>query len=116
MKAWKRFELRVAKLLGGVRNPLSGGASRHTSGDVIHPRFYIKCKQRAKWLIWTLWENVRRKARKEGKIPLLVIHKKGRKEALVVLEIKDFVKLTGSGGEKRLRGSREGRDALKGGE
>jgi len=43
---WKKFERRVAKLFGGERNPLSGSASKHTKGDVIHDDYYIEAKLR----------------------------------------------------------------------
>ena len=91
---WKSLERKVAKLLGGVRNPLSGGASRHTRGDVIHPYLYVECKLRQKLSMWSWFDDVRQKAKVEGKTPILIIKEKSKKGELVVLDIKDFVALT----------------------
>jgi len=96
---WKKFERKVAKALGGQRTPLSGSLSRHTSGDVIHPIFYIECKYRADIrgfnALRVFKEEVEPKAKAEGKIPLLVVKEKGKKGELVVLRFEDFVKLVG---------------------
>jgi hypothetical protein len=91
---WKALERKVAKLLGGVRNPLSGGAGRHTRGDVIHPTLYVECKLRQSLSIWSWFKDTAEKAKVEGKIPILVIKEKSKKGELVVLDIKDFVALT----------------------
>jgi len=88
---WKALERKVAKLLGGTRNPLSGGASRHTRGDVIHPTLYVECKLRQKLSIWAWFEDTRQKAEKEHKKPILVIKEKSKKGELVVLDITDIV-------------------------
>jgi Holliday junction resolvase len=55
-----------------MRNPLSGSASRHTSGDVIHPVLYVECKYRKRSALWTEFHRVRGLARDEGKEPVLV--------------------------------------------
>ena len=92
---WKNMERKVAKLLGGVRNPLSGGTGRHTRGDIIHPTLYVECKLRQKLSIWAWYKDTEMKAKVEHKMPLLVIKEKGKKSELVVLDIKDFVELIG---------------------
>ncbi len=81
--AWKAFESRVAKLLGTRRTPLSGKMSgHHTSSDTLHPDLYVECK----WLkgkrdagtaVLTLWEDTVKKAKLEGKIPMVVMHRRG---------------------------------------
>lgn len=43
-KTWKAFERRVAKILGTVRTPLSGGNSRHTRSDTLHEDLYVEVK------------------------------------------------------------------------
>ena len=91
---WKALERKCAKLLGGHRNPLSGGASRHTRGDIIHPTLYVECKLRQKLSIWSWFKDTAEKAKVEHKMPLLVIKEKGKKGELVVLDIHDFVELT----------------------
>lgn len=88
------MERKVAKLLGGVRNPLSGGAGRHTRGDVIHASLYVECKLRSSLMIWSWFKDTAEKAKKEGKTPILVIKEKSKKGELVILDIQDFVKLT----------------------
>jgi hypothetical protein len=94
-ETWKKLERKVAKKLGGVRNPLSGKHSRHTSGDVIHPKFYIECKYRKNFAVATLFDEVRKNAKKESKIPILVLKEKDKTGELVVLTLDDFVKLIG---------------------
>ena len=90
---WKAMERKCAKLLGGQRNPLSGGAGRHTRGDVIHPTLYVECKLRQSIAIWAWFDDTRKKAKVEHKTPILIIKEKSKKGELVVLDINDFVEL-----------------------
>jgi len=90
---WKALERKCAKALGGMRNPLSGTNSRHTAGDIIHPDYYVECKLRKKWAITSLFLEVKEHARKEQKIPLLVIKEKGKHGELVVMAMSDFIRL-----------------------
>jgi len=78
-KPWKVMERRVARKLGGQRNPLSGGASRHTRGDVIHPRLFVECKHSVNQPILKLMRQVEERAHDEGKTPVLALHRKGEK-------------------------------------
>lgn len=81
--AWKEFERRVAKMLGTQRTPLSGMMSgHHTSSDTLHKQVYAECK----WLkgkrdagtaVLNLWDDTVKKAKREGKIPLLAMHRRG---------------------------------------
>lgn len=43
-KRWKTYERRVATFFGVHRTPLSGGASRHTRSDTLHPKLFIEAK------------------------------------------------------------------------
>jgi hypothetical protein len=97
------MERKVAKLLGGVRNPLSGGTGRHTRGDIIHPSLYVECKLRQKLSIWAWYKDTAEKAKVEGKTPILVIKEKSKKGELVVLDIKDFVALIGENKNEKVR-------------
>jgi hypothetical protein len=90
-ETWKKFERKVAKKIGGVRTPLSGSHSRHTSGDVIHDVFYVECKYRKNFAVVSLFDEVREKAKKEKKIPMLVLKQKNRHGELVVMDLNDFV-------------------------
>ncbi len=40
----KTQERRVARFFGVERTPLSGGASRHTRSDTLHPTLYVEVK------------------------------------------------------------------------
>lgn len=41
---FKAQERRIAKWLGTTRTPLSGGNSKHTRSDTLHPRFFVEAK------------------------------------------------------------------------
>ena len=92
-KAWKAFERRIAKSLGTVRTPLSGGASRHTTSDTLHPDLYVECKQRKTSLLHGLFISIRRQARVERKFPVLASHRKGSPNTLAVVDWCFFLKL-----------------------
>ena len=92
-KTWKAVERRVAKMFGGQRNPLSGGNSRHTQGDVIHPMFFIEVKHRAKIPFLKIWLDTKQKAKKEGKIPVLIVHQKGSQNYVAVVDAEYLARL-----------------------
>ena len=94
-KAWKRLEREVARALGGSRNPLSGRASGHTSGDVIHPVFYVEVKQRARFSVLTLMQDTEEKAKKEHKKPVVVLHARHDKRRYYLIPEKLFLELLG---------------------
>lgn len=81
-RPWKSVERRIARALGGERNPLSGGASRHTRGDALLPvPLYVEVKHgssvpRSWSAIERLFADVETNARAEGKVPVLVLHPK----------------------------------------
>ena len=95
--SWKRLERQVARLIGTERTPLSGSASRHTHSDTLHPKLYIETKQRATSSLHTLFEQVARVAENERKEPVLVIHKKGSRRRLVVIDLQLFLQLYQAG-------------------
>ena len=68
-KAWKKRERNVAKYFNGKRNALSGGNSKITRADVIHPRLFIESKLRKVPSVVKLWEHTHEQANKENKIP-----------------------------------------------
>ena len=98
---WKDLERRICKQFGGKRNPLSGQNSGHgTSADCIEvssefENFYFEIRLRENWFHHTMFrDDVEKPAEKEGKIPVLVTHKKNAKSgALVVLRLEDFLEL-----------------------
>ena len=84
--SWKRVERKVAHKFGTERTPLSGSASRHTSSDSLHTSKYIEIKSRKAWAIFTLWRDVKAKAKKEKKHPILILHEVGKHYYLRVEE------------------------------
>ena len=94
-KAWKRLEREVARVMGGSRNPLSGRASGHTAGDVIHPVFYVEVKQRARFSVLTLMKDTEEKAKKEHKKPVVVLHARRDKRRYYLITEKLFLELLG---------------------
>ena len=55
-KTWKSVELRLAKMFGVRRTPLSGGNSAHTRSDTLHPTLFIELKHGQASLINTVWK------------------------------------------------------------
>ncbi len=92
-KAWKALEREVARKLGGARNPLSGRAGGQSSGDVLHPVFYVEVKQRRRFSVLATMRDTEAKAKKEGKKPLLVIHQVGSKTRYYMVPEKIFLEL-----------------------
>jgi hypothetical protein len=90
---WKQRERDIAHFFGGERTPLSGGNSKHTCGDVIHDKLYVEVKYRAKHTLYTLWDDTKKKADKEGKTPVVCICEKGRPGFLIVAHCDDFTKI-----------------------
>jgi len=100
-ESWKALERRICEKLGGRRTPLSGSNSQHgTSADCIDvspefQKFYFEIRMRQNFSHHTMFiEDVEKPAKKEGKVPILITHKKSAKTgALVVLRMEDFLEL-----------------------
>lgn len=88
-KTWKAVELRVAKLFGSTRNPLSGRNGKQSASDSLHPRLFIETKHRKKQTLWTLFDGTRALAKKEGKTPVLAIAEHNRPGVLVCVHQND---------------------------
>lgn len=84
-KTWKEVERRVANFFGCRRQRLSGssGRSDQTASDTDHPWLYIEVKHRQKFAVQSLFDDCVKKAKKEDKIPVLVLHEHGRHGFLV---------------------------------
>lgn len=78
-KAWKRAERKGATLLGTTRTPLSGGSSRHTRSDTLHPVIYLEMKYRKRFIVVSQIQKEEKKAKKEGKIAVLGFQQRGLK-------------------------------------
>ena len=85
MKSWKKLEQKVARMHNTERTPLSGGNSKQTRSDTLDETFFIECKLRKDPAIWNLYETVEELAKKENKIPVLVIKKKGKHGELFIV-------------------------------
>jgi len=84
---WKAVERKVAARLGGQRVGCTGEATPDVETDWAD----IEIKHRAalpKWLTGAMEQAVRNCA--DGKLPLLVLHEKGRHDMLVVMRLSDF--------------------------
>jgi hypothetical protein len=83
---WKQAERFAASLFGARRQVgnTSGGRSDKSASDTDHPTLYIECKLRERHTVRTLHDDVREKARREQKTPVLVLRDKSRPGALIV--------------------------------
>jgi len=98
VKAWKRLELKIARMLGTERTPLSGGNSKMTRSDTLDRDFFVECKLRKNPAVWNLYKKTEALAKKERKIPIVVIKKKGKHGELFVINSKyleTFIKKIG---------------------
>ena len=99
-KGWKQVEREAAKLVaritgetGITRTPLSGSNSRHTGSDTTSALLYVEVKHRAKHTVWSLWEETAQAAKKENKLPLVLLKEKRKQGMLVVLKAEDLIGL-----------------------
>lgn len=91
---WKSFERVVATYFGTRRVPLSGSNSGHgTNSDSLHPKLYIECKVRGKIALWQLFIDTEKKAKVEGKTPVVAVKQKGEKGYLLVMRPEDLRKI-----------------------
>lgn len=92
-KAWKAFERRVASFFGATRNPLSGGDSKHTRADIIHPTLFVECKQRKAHSVIRVWDEAAEQARAEGKTAVVALSEKNRPGFWILCKQTDFLKI-----------------------
>lgn len=92
-KTWKQFERRISEYFHGQRNPLSGGNSKLTRADVIHPKLFIECKQRERIALIRLWDKVKKLADKENKTPVVCVGEKNRPGFWILVHSDDLLKL-----------------------
>jgi len=90
---WKSFERFIATIFSSVRNALSGGNSKMTRSDSLHPALFISCKytRHNNKMIRDLMVEEREKATKENKLAVIVIGEfDDRANSLVVIHLKDL--------------------------
>ena len=93
MKASKSAEYRAAKKLGGKRIPLSGGRGMPQKGDVDLPGWLVEVKYRKLFAVFTIFLEVEKQAKKEGKNALLILTEKNTHGQLAVMRIEYFQEL-----------------------
>ena len=104
-RSWKRYERRIAAVLGGTRVPVTG-RSRGDRPDVEDPRLSIEVKQRAHVLGWLLKTMAQAEAAAQAdQIPVVVVHEVGQpyRRSVVMLRLEDFADWFGDMHEDKQR-------------
>jgi hypothetical protein len=93
-KPWKATERATARLLGGVRVPITG-RQRGSAPDVEHDHLSIECKHRRvmpQWIKDALDQAV---AASDGRqrLPIVVIHEHGKRhlDDVVMVSMRDWI-------------------------
>ena len=84
---WKNTEREVAKAFGTTRAPVCNNL---THSDTFSDSLYIEVKKRKRFWIWGLFEETKKKALKEKKIPVVAIKQKSRKGFLILVRPEDL--------------------------
>lgn len=92
-RAWKAFERRVAAYFNTERTSLSGGNSKLTRSDTLHPDLFIECKQRQRIATVRLWDSTKALADKENKTPVVCLAEKHRSGFWILIHADDLSKL-----------------------
>ena len=87
---WKTKERKIAKFFGTERTPLSGGNSKITRSDTLHPKLFIEQKHRKKHGIVTLWETAKDLAKKENKTPIITLTQSYKQGFWIVVHSDDL--------------------------
>ena len=94
-KTSKAVERRIARKLGTVRTPLSGGNGKQTRSDTLHTLFYTEIKHRAKIPFFATWKETVSRVKAENKIPMVVLHQKQSRENIVMMSLDEIEELPG---------------------
>lgn len=87
---WKNKERKIADYFGTTRTPLSGGNSKITRSDTLHPKLFIEQKHRKKYALVSLWDKVKKMARKENKIPIITLTQDNKHGFWIVVHSNDL--------------------------
>lgn len=90
MANWKREELRVAKMFGTSRALMKGTDEK---SDIISDLFCVDVKLRQRIDIQKHYRELRAAARKEDKIPILVVRRPKDRIRLAVLDCEYLVSI-----------------------
>jgi hypothetical protein len=79
-------------VFGAQRQVLSGSCGRgeRTRSDSTHERLFIETKTRATSSVRSLWEKTRKLARRERKVPVVMLYDKRKPGGLVVVHENDL--------------------------
>lgn len=94
-KTWKSAERKIAKLLGGEREPVSG-RQRGYKADVAHDTLSIEVKHWQKLPNWLHDAMAQAEASKKGKqFPAVILHEKGMdyEDCFTILRLSDIIEL-----------------------
>lgn len=89
-KTWKGRERKTAKDFGSERTPLSGGNSKHTRSDSLHPQLFIEHKHRQSHTAVNLYDETAKLAKKENKITVIALSQHSRHGYLILIDPKDL--------------------------
>lgn len=89
-KRWKAQERRVAEYFKTERTPLSGSNGKQTQSDTLHEKLYVECKDRKHHAVCALMDDTAKKAKNEGKIPMVCLTEPNRRGFLIVLRSCDY--------------------------
>lgn len=89
-KTWKEVERRFAGYFGSQRTALSGGNGKVSRSDSLHPALFIETKQRKRSEVASWFWKARELAVKEGKTPIVGLHMTGKRQWLLVCDIRDL--------------------------
>lgn len=86
--AWKATERRVAAAFNTVRNSLSGGNSKVSRSDSIHPKLFIETKRSTKYkAAISLWDEAKTQAAKKNKTPVVALAAPKRRGFWIVVHV-----------------------------
>lgn len=84
--SWQRTEKDAAKDFDTERTPFSGSTSGLTRSDTLHPSIFMECKTKKKHSVKSLYDETKKLAFAEGKVPLILLREDGSDEVLWVFE------------------------------
>ena len=104
MATWKKRERQIAAYFGTIRTPLSGGNSAHTRSDSLHPDLFIEQKHRKSHSVISLWDKVKKLAKRENKIPVVTLTQHNRPGFWLVIHSDDIEHICDVINRKQKRG------------
>ena len=100
-KLWKAAERRICEMLGGTRR----GPTGRDESDCCHDWLAVEVKCRKAMPEYLMaWLDQANANAEQGKLPLVVWHRTGAPydNAVVMLELRDFLDWFGNGGDARV--------------